>query len=607
MRSLTRITALGVFWATICTTAAKPVVLQYANVLQRSEQVKDSYDYVIVGGGTAGLTIADRLTEDGKYSVLVIEYCTLITDEVIAAGGGRNFNDPKTHYNITSIPQKDMNNRTQDVRIGCCVGGSSAINGMVMVRGTASEYNGWAELGGPESTWNWDGVLPYFKKAIHFTPPQDDVAAAFNITWDPNAWGQEPNTHIYATFPTYQTPNLIPMYKAMAKMPGMDIPIDGVGGNNGLFWNPTSLDPKKFWRSYSRTGHYDDITRPNYEVIVNNKVNKILFDGTTATGVQFTNRYDDDPTPVTVKANKEVIISAGTVHTPQILQLSGIGPKGLLESAKIPVVVDLPGVGQNFQDHAWLSVAYRWGNGQPPAPNVTLSGDPGTVAGPNVGAWIGLPAITNDFESIAARYEAQDPAAYLPANSDPTIVAGYAAFQKLHVKLLRSKNANFLWLPLRGSPGGIVMSMHVVSHGTINIDPANPNAEPIVDYRAFSNPIDMDIMVENINYMRKYMNSPDLAEYQAQEVFPGSNVTGEALKDWIRANNVPSNYHPIATASKKPLELGGVVDEHLKVHGTKRLSIADGSIMPLLPGANTQQTVYMLAEKAVDMIKARTQ
>lgn len=149
------------------------------------------------------------------------------------------------------------------------------------------------------------------------------------------------------------------MYKAMAKMPGMDIPIDGVGGNNGLFWNPTSLDPETFWRSYSRTGHYDGITRPNYEVIVNNKVNKILFDGTTATGVQFTPRYGDDPKPVTVKANKEVIISAGTIHTPQILQLSGIGPKSLLDSADIPVVVDLPGVGQNFQDHAWLSVAYR--------------------------------------------------------------------------------------------------------------------------------------------------------------------------------------------------------------------------------------------------------
>ena len=139
----------------------------------------------------------------------------------------------------------------------------------------------------------------------------------------------------------------------MAKMPRMDVPIDGAGGNNGLFWFPTSMDPVKFWRSYSRTGHYDNITRPNYDVIINTKVRKILLDGTTATGVQYIARGTNQ-TAVNVKANKEVIVSAGTVHTPQILQNSGIGPEPLLTKAKIPVLVNLPGVGQNFQDHAYL-------------------------------------------------------------------------------------------------------------------------------------------------------------------------------------------------------------------------------------------------------------
>ena len=224
-------------------------------------------------------------------------------------------------------------------------------------------------------------------------------------------------------------------------------------------------------------------------------------------------------------------------------------------------------------------------------------GDKSSVAGPNLGAWIGLPVISDDWEQIVARYEAQDPAAYLPENSDPTVVAGYKAFQKLHTKLLRSKNTNLLWLPISGAAGGIVMSMHVVSHGTINIDPANPDAEPIVDYRALSNPIDMDIMIANIQFMRKYMNSPDFAPYLPTELSPGANVTGDALEAWIRENIIPTNFHPIATASKKPRELGGVVDEELLVHGTERLRIVDGSVMPLLPGANTQQTVYMLAEK----------
>jgi choline dehydrogenase len=144
----------------------------------------------------------------------------------------------------------------------------------------------------------------------------------------------------------------------MGKVKGVDIPLDGAGGNNGLFWNPNTLDPKTYYRSYSRTAHYDNaIQRPNYEVITGHKVNKVLFDGKTATGVQFTSR-DPGAKAVTVKARKEVIIAAGTVHTPQILQRSGIGPKGLLSQAKIPLLIDLPGVGQHFQDHIYLSVSY---------------------------------------------------------------------------------------------------------------------------------------------------------------------------------------------------------------------------------------------------------
>ena len=143
----------------------------------------------------------------------------------------------------------------------------------------------------------------------------------------------------------------------------------------------------------------------------------------------------------------------------------------------------------------------------------------------------------------------------------------------------------------------MIGSQHIVSHGTINIDPAHPNEEPIVDYRALSNPIDIDVMVENIKFMRKYMNSSDFAAYAPREVTPGAGVTGEALRQWVRNNHIPTLYHPIATAAKKPQSLGGVVDEELRVHGTQRLRVIDGSVIPLLPGANTQSTVYMLAEK----------
>ncbi|KAH7116117.1 glucose oxidase [Dendryphion nanum] len=606
MRTVLFSAAIAAFPAAALAAPADPYeTFQYANIVRRAGDLRKSYDYVIAGAGTAGLTLADRLTESGKYTVLVIEYCYPISDETIAQSDGRwfSFIDPGIQYNITSIPQPDMNNRSQFVWLGCCVGGSSAINGMVYVRGTKPEYDGWAELGGPGSQqWNWDGVLPYFKKAAHFNPPTPEVAKNFNITWNPNSWGQDPKTKLYASFPNWQQPAMIPFYKAAAAMPGMPRPIDGASGKSGLFWNPTSVDNVKYWRSYSRTAHYDNIRRDNYDVITMHKVKRVLFDGNEATGVEFTSR--ETSKTFTVKAKKEVILSAGTIHTPQILQLSGIGPKNLLQKAGIKVRVELPGVGQNFQDHMWLTVGYRWGNGTGPTANITQTGSNTTVVSPNLGAWIGLPTMTDKYEDFARRYESQKPAQYLPKDTHPTVVDGYADFQKLHAKLLRDVDAHWLWLPITGQPGGIVMSEHIVSHGTVNIDPASPDSSPIVDYRALSNPLDLDIMVENVEYMRKYMKSPIFAPYQPIETDPGIEVKGEALREWIRQVLIPSNFHPVATAKKAPKEKGGVVDERLRVHGTKGLRVVDGSIMPLLPGANTQQSVYMIAEKAADIIKA---
>ncbi|KAH8663604.1 hypothetical protein BGZ60DRAFT_379692 [Tricladium varicosporioides] len=565
-----------------------PSRIQEANIIERADQVRDSYDYVIAGGGTAGLTLADRLTEDGKYAI-------------IKASDGRNFPTLATKYNLTSVPQPGMKNRTQDIFIGCAVGGSSTINGMVLVRGTRSEYDGWSELGGPNSTWNWKGIIPYFRKALHFTPPQDDVVKNFNMTWNPDSWGQDPNTKIYATFPNAQSPNIIPMYNALKKMPNMDMPLDGASGDNGLFWHPASLDPKTYFRSYARTGHFDNITRSNFDVLQGYKVKKVLFNGTTATGVQYTLRGGN--TPMTVTANREVIISAGTIHTPQILQRSGVGPKALLAQANIPVVVDLPGVGQNFQDHAYITIRYNCksciqrSKGAPLGPALTQSGSTNTVVNPNLSAWIGLPTMTDDYETLAAKYEGQDPAAYLPKDSDPTVIAGYAAFQKLHAKLLRTKNANWMWMPVNDPPNFIIPMMHTLSHGTINIDPANPDAEPIVDYRALSNPSDIDVVVEIVKYHRKFMNSSDFQQYEPKETFPGTDVNGAALEDWIRRTYTPTVFHPVGSAAKRPLELGGVVNEELLVHGTQKLRVVDASIMPSSPGANTQSTVYMIAEK----------
>jgi hypothetical protein len=234
----------------------------------------------------------------------------------------------------------------------------------------------------------------------------------------------------------------------------------------------------------------------------------------------------------------------------------------------------------------------------PQGPNLPPIGDPLTGYGPSIGAWLSMPVASPEgFQSLASRYASQNPSAYLAPNTDPSVIAGYAEFQKLHAKMLRSHDSTFLWLPLANSPFMLPSNQHVTSMGTINIDPANPNGEPIVDYRALSNPVDIDIFVELIQFWRRYMRSPDFAQYSPRFISPQGDLEGEPLRQWVRDNYIPSVFHPIGTASKKPRRLGGVVDEELFVHGTKKLRVIDASIMPMLPGANTQQTVYMIAEK----------
>ena len=219
---------------------------------------------------------------------------------------------------------------------------------------------------------------------------------------------------------------------------------------------------------------------------------------------------------------------------------------------------------------------------------------------------IGLPVISPDnYEALASEFETQDPAQYLPSSYDPTQIEGYKQQQKVFANLMRSTNVVFLEIMLYG-PGGAIQNLHPMSRGTVLIDPKNPEGEMIVDYRAATNPIDLKVMVENIRFMRRYMTTGSLAQYDAIETDPGKNVnTTDALLTWARAQTIPSVYHPVGTAAKMPREWGGVVGEDLLVYGTKKLSIIDGSIFPILVGATTSMTTYAMAEKAADIIKAR--
>ncbi|KAK0622712.1 hypothetical protein B0T14DRAFT_514323 [Immersiella caudata] len=261
-------------------------------------------------------------------------------------------------YDITSVPSPGLANRTFRVDVGFVVGGSSAVNGMIFQRGNAKDYDIWGELAGPNNTWSWSNLVGYFRKGVQLTPPKPEVPADFNLTYDMQYWGNNYTRHnIFATYPNNLAPGIFPMHQALKAIPGVNVAEDSGNGETGIAYWMTSTDPRTGARSYAKTGHWDGLNRPNYQLLPETRVNEIIFEGNVAVGVRITPRGANTSTIVT--ARKEVVLAAGAIHTPQILQLSGIGPADLLQRAKIPVKVDLPGVGSNFQDHSYTDVSFR--------------------------------------------------------------------------------------------------------------------------------------------------------------------------------------------------------------------------------------------------------
>ncbi|KAK0109901.1 hypothetical protein ONS95_002572 [Cadophora gregata] len=627
MKNFPRVVSLLILVHSIC---AYPSSVHHAQHLSHSGGLRSSYDYVVIGGGTSGLTLADRLTESGKYSVLVVEYGyfsdipTLPYDPINPI----DVSPESLMYNITSVGTKK-----QLVGIGCVVGGGSAINAQAFMRGTSEDYDRWAALGGEDSNWGWKGILPYFKKSVTFNPPDPKLAEEFNITYDiKEAWGG--NGPVLASYGDYQYPPTKIMYEAWKAFPGITYPRDGSEGKAGIVWIPSSKDPITETRSYARTAHWDPVqNRTNYAILTGHKVAKINFRQTRleimATSVKIVSRTNSSSTRI-VKASKEIILAAGAIHTPQILQLSGIGPRDVLKAANISLLMDLPGVGSNFQDHSWFTVGYNFTT--PVLPNRASLLNNKTFASWALELWeanrtgpysisqgggaalaqVGLPVIApTTYSSIASEIESLDPASILSLGTHPTIVAGYRAQLKLMAAAARSKNTAWLQMGLGGNPFGVadqwVFNIHPLSRGTVHLDPSDPNGEPLVDYRMLSNPVDLRVAVALFKGIRAYYGSQGaMKRLTPVETKPGANVTSDAdIEEFLKKTLDPSQYHPVGTCPKMPLELGGVVDEELRVYGVEGLSVVDASIMPLIVGATMQSTVYAVAEKAADLIKAR--
>ena len=390
------------------------------------------------------------------------------------------------------------------------------------------------------------------------------------------------------------------------------------GDKHGVCWVPTAQNSNTVERSHAGVGHYTRIadSRPNLDLLVEHKVTRLIISkNETVPAIEF--RPVAGGEVKTIRPKLEIVLSAGAVHTPQILQRSGVASAEYLASEGIAVVEDLPGVGQNFQDHCGAPYTFSF---DAPLPNEALvlnnetyaaeavaqfrerpARGPYTLAMGNSAAYVALQNITPEWEQIVANIRAQiaDRSAldYLPATAAETVQEGYLAQLEIIAQALEHPEHPILETPFHTGPA-LGFLLKPLSRGSVVLNSDDHDATPIVNYATGANPIDLDIMVSYADYFRRLYATDTWKALGAVEVAPGSNVTDhKALVEYVKNNVVQSLMHPCCTAAMLPREKGGVVDSSLSVYGISGLRVADCSIIPTVPAAHTTTTAYAIGEK----------
>ncbi|CAO2655175.1 Nn.00g102390.m01.CDS01 [Neocucurbitaria sp. VM-36] len=588
----------------------------------------DTYDYVIVGGGVTGLIVANRLTEDKNKTVLVIEAGRPDDNPNIRLPYAASYalNTSLLWPDYVSDPEPELANKTWGVRVAEVLGGGSIVNGMVYDRGAAADYDAWEALG--NDGWGWEGMYPCFKKGTEFIPPPKDTVEEFGITWDPKAYGNGP---LKIGISDFQYPD-VKAYFAAFKGAGAHMARDGNNGEAyGASWYPNTMNPRTGERSHARNSYYDPVSaRSNLKLLTETVATELVFDSgkrLTAKGVKITDKRSGKST--TVYAKKEVVLAAGAVNTPRLLQLSGVGPKAVLEAAGIKVKFEHDGVGANFQDHPYTNVAYNVSNMSFPNPtslstNATFNASaweeyrtsktgPLTQARGNSLAFIPLPQVDpKNFRSLADQVRNQENDAYLPAiyKNSKKLLKGVQAQRKVLADLYQSDKAGIVEYPIPAA-GSFVLVAHEkpLSRGSITINPANPQGPPRIFYNALSNPIDKSVLASCVRYIRTVWARPELKQFSLVETSPGPQYKSdeEIIQKSIELGSVwPTLAHPSGSCAMMPEDLGGCVSDEVLFYGINQLSIVDASILPLIPSQHIQSTMYAVGEKAAFIIKNRS-
>ncbi|HVC52257.1 MAG TPA: choline dehydrogenase [Stellaceae bacterium] len=528
----------------------------------------EEFDFIVAGAGSAGCCVAARLSESGKYRVLLLEAGPEDKSPWIhmPMGYAKLFANPQLNWMYESEPEPELGGRTMYQPRGKVLGGTSSINGMVYMRGNPADYNEWRQRGC--TGWDWDSVLPYFKKAENQERGPSEthgVGGPLNVCDHPVRW------------------ELADHWITAAVEAGMAPNSDFNNGNQdgaGHFQN--TMHKARRWSTaaaYIRPAR----SRPNLTVATEALATRVLFDGARAVGIAYRQAGVDKE----ARARGEVIVCGGVYNSPQLLQLSGVGPGDLLQQHGIPVVCESADVGNQLQDHFYVRLAYRC------ARPITLNEVGNSlwrraVAGVQYGLFRSGPLASNGI--CAGGFARSD-----PRLDRPDIQLNFSTWSFSH------RDAKGVYP--HPFPGFSVSAVHLRpdARGSVLIKSPDPTTPPLIRFNFLKTQSDLQALTAGMRLARKITEQPALAPLVVAELLPGAAVTTDAEFEAAIRTHAQSNLHPVGTC-RMGADPASVVDPRLRVNGVGHLRVVDASVMPAVPAGNTNAPTIMIAEKACDMI-----